>query len=489
MTSRLVAQEEPAIYRVLLESAPVPLSDAVDLNPRRFDDQPDDTDLVSFVPMRAVEEESGHIDGSSLRPWSELKKGYTAFQNGDVIFAKITPCMENGKFALATALHHGRAAGSTEFHVLRAGPGLLPKYLLHFLFTPAVRRNAKMNMKGAAGQLRVPVQFFEGLRIPLPPLDVQTEIVEYLDEQLSRLDASVAALMRARANLKRYRASVLKAACEGRLVPTEAELARAEGRAFETSSQLLQRVLAERRAKRSSKGAYREPEAPIIGDLSQLPQGWTWARFDALADIVGGLAKSGSRVSLAPMREVPYLRVANVQRGYLDLDEIKTILATERDIEDLRLRPGDVLFNEGGDRDELGRGHVWNGEIPEAIHQNHVFRARADANHVLPTYLSMCGNGYGIEWFSEFATQSVNLASMSLSTLRKFPIALPPLAEQHRIVAEADRRLSLIRAAEAQVTANLARAKRLRQSILQAAFFQPLLLAASPAPGTGSDQT
>ena len=89
---------------------------------------------------------------------------------------------------------------------------------------------------------------------------------------------------------------------------------------------------------------------------------------------------------------------------------------------------------------------------------------------VLPTYLSMCGNGYGIEWFSKFATQSVNLASISLSTLRKFPIALPPYAEQHRIVAEADRRLSLIRGAEAQVRANLARAKRLRQSILQAAF-------------------
>jgi len=186
-----------------------PLPEVVELNPRRFTEQPTDTELVSFVPMRAVEEESGLINGSDVRPWSDVKKGYTAFQDGDVIVAKITPCMENGKFALATALHDGRAAGSTEFHVLRARPALLPKYLLHFVFTPAVRRGAKMNMKGAAGQLRVPIQFFEGLQIPLPSLDAQREIVACLDEQLSRLDASVAALHRVQANMKRYRASVL----------------------------------------------------------------------------------------------------------------------------------------------------------------------------------------------------------------------------------------------------------------------------------------
>ena len=310
----------------------------------------------------------------------------------------------------------------------------------------------------------------EELLLPMPSLERQRQIADYLDEQLSRLDASVAALLRAQANLKRYRASVLKAACEGRLVPTEAELARTEGRTFETGEQLASRIVSMRRATWSGRTKFKEPESPSAEMLPQSPAGWAWVRLDAIAEVTGGLAKSASRVSTSPMREVAYLRVANVQRGYFDLSEIKTILATERDVEELKLLAGDVLFNEGGDRDKLGRGHVWNGEIAEAIHQNHVLRARAPVAMVLPTYLSICGNGYGIEWFSKFATQSVNLASISLSTLRKFPIALPPCAEQHRIVAEADRRLSLIRGAEAQVRANLARAKRLRQSILQAAF-------------------
>ena len=363
-------------------------------------------------------------------------------------------------------LVRGKSWVNNHAHVLRGKAGvLLNSFLLHQL-------NATNYAPYVSGTTRLKLPQGPMRQIPLvvPGLAEQTKIVAYLDEQLSRLDASVAALLRAQANLKRYRASVLKASCEGRLVPTEAELARTEGRTFETGEQLASRIVSMRRATWSGRTKFKEPESPSAEMLPQSPAGWAWVRLDAIAEVTGGLAKSASRVSTSQMREVAYLRVANVQRGYFDLSEIKTILATERDVEELKLLAGDVLFNEGGDRDKLGRGHVWNGEIAEAIHQNHVLRARAPVAMVLPTYLSMCGNGFGIEWFSKFATQSVNLASISLSTLRKFPIALPPYAEQHRIVAEADRRLSLIRGAEAQVRANLARAKRLRQSILQAAF-------------------
>jgi len=360
----------------------------------------------------------------------------------------------------------GKSWVNNHAHVLRGKAGvMLNAFLLHQL-------NAVNYRPFVSGTTRLKLPQGPMREIPLiaPSIDRQVAVVNYLDEQLTRLDASMATLHRVQANLKRYRASVLKSACEGRLVPTEAELARQEGRDFETSAQLLQRILAERQELPQIRRKAKERSAPVIDGLPQLPESWCWATLESIASVTGGLAKSGSRVANAPMREVPYLRVANVQRGYLELSEIKTILATEKDIADLRLVPGDVLFNEGGDRDKLGRGHIWNGEVPEAIHQNHVFRARASQHHVLPQYLSMCGNGYGVHWFSDYATQSVNLASISLSTLRKFPVALPPLAEQHRIVAEADRRLSLIRVAEAQVAANLARAQRLRQSILQAAF-------------------
>jgi type I restriction enzyme S subunit len=96
----------------------VRLTEVTDLNPRRFTDPATDETFVSFVPMKAVEEESGRLDPSETRSWATVKKGYTPFQDNDVLFAKITPCMENGKYAVARGLHGGRAAGSTEFHVL-----------------------------------------------------------------------------------------------------------------------------------------------------------------------------------------------------------------------------------------------------------------------------------------------------------------------------------------------------------------------------------
>jgi hypothetical protein len=162
-------------------------------------------------------------------------------------------------------------------------------------------------------------------------------------------------------------------------VPTEAALAKQEGRTYEPASVLLERILTERRRRWSEsgkKGKYQEPTPPDITNLPKLPEGWCWATVDMLADVKGGVTKGQKRKLGECLREVLYLRVANVQRGYLDLSEVKTIEATEAEIRDLRLEIGDILFNEGGDRDKLGRGWVWAGELPECIHQNHVFRAR-----------------------------------------------------------------------------------------------------------------
>ncbi len=135
------------------------------VNPRTYDNPPRDEEDVSFVPMAAVEAESGRLDASKTRPWGSVNKGYTRFQEGDVLFAKITPCMENGKFALATGLVGGRAAGSTEFHVLRPFAGVNPKLLLFFLLPDSLRQDARVKMKGAAGQLHVPPEFLAELSV------------------------------------------------------------------------------------------------------------------------------------------------------------------------------------------------------------------------------------------------------------------------------------------------------------------------------------
>jgi type I restriction enzyme S subunit len=152
--------------------------------------------------------------------------------------------------------------------------------------------------------------------IPLPvaPPELQERIVAEIEQQLTRLDAGVAALRRSQANLKRYRAAVLKAACEGRLVPTEAELARRDGREgdFETGEALLVRILGERREHWKGRGNHKEYVAPGAAEPESVPEGWTRAALDALAEIKGGITKDRNRKHTGPARSVPYLRVANV---------------------------------------------------------------------------------------------------------------------------------------------------------------------------------
>jgi len=192
--------------------------------------------------------------------------------------------------------------------------------------------------------------------------------------------------------------------------------------------------------------------------------------LDQIAWIAGGVTKGQKYHGEAAMRAVPYLRVANVQRGYLDIREIKKIDALETDIDALRLRIGDVLFNEGGDRDKLGRGWIWQGELPECIHQNHVFRARLIVSEVEPKVVSWCGNSYGREWFTLNGKQSVNLASINLTVLRSFPVAFAPALEQGAIVEAVEDQLSVIDHLEADIDSKLQAAHGLRQAILRHAF-------------------
>jgi type I restriction enzyme, S subunit len=203
--------------------------------------------------------------------------------------------------------------------------------------------------------------------------------------------------------------------------------------------------------------------------LRALPLGWAWTMLREIADIRGGLAKGQRRATGTSLREVPYLRVANVQRAYLDLSEVKTIEATEEEIAQLNLQPGDVLFNEGGDRDKLGRGWIWRVELPECIHQNHVFRARLRSPEIEPKLLSWYGNSVGQQYFWDEGKHTTNLASINLTKLGNLPVALPPAGEQRRIVSEIERLFSLLDAGVAALKRVQAKLKRYRACVLRAA--------------------
>lgn len=342
------------------------------------------------------------------------------------------------------------------------------RYLMYALNWEGTRKSLASIIHGV-GRPRLNLGEIKSIRLPVPSNAEQTAIVAAIEKQFTRLDTGVVALRRVQANLKRYRAAVLTAAYQGRLVPHEATLARIDARSYETGDQLLNRVLLERRQRWSGRGRYAEASLPEGAELPSIPVGWVWTTLDAIAEVKGGVTKDQKRKPFGA-RAVPYLRVANVQRGHLDLNDMKEILATEEEIAELALRPGDVLFNEGGDRDKLGRGWVWGGEIPVCIHQNHVFRARLYDRALQPKFVSWYANWLGQRFFFDEGKHTTNLASISMSKLRLLPIPVPPPAEQIRIVVEVERLLSVIDALKVALDANVLRASRLRESILHRAF-------------------
>src|SRR5262245_3514141 len=142
---------------------------------------------VTFVPMSAVSDTEGRIAAPQVRPFEEVARGFTAFAEGDVIFAKITPCMQNGKSAVATALASGLGFGSTEFHVIRPSKHVLPEWIYYFVRQRSFREEARLHFRGTAGQQRVPAEFLVDHSFPLPPLEEQRRIVTTLRECLSRV--------------------------------------------------------------------------------------------------------------------------------------------------------------------------------------------------------------------------------------------------------------------------------------------------------------
>src|SRR5260370_24175472 len=173
--------------------------------------------LVTFVPMAALSESKPEFQYSEERPLGNVRKGFTHFAEDDVLFAKITPCMENGKGAVARGLRNNLGCGTTEVHVVRPLADISPDYIYRFLAQPSVRRAAKENFTGSAGQARVPLSFIQGIEIPLPPLAEQRRIVAKLEKLLSQVDACQYRLAKIPALLKRFRHAILDAAMTGRL--------------------------------------------------------------------------------------------------------------------------------------------------------------------------------------------------------------------------------------------------------------------------------
>ncbi len=401
-------------------------------------------------------------------PEKHVKREEQIVRSGDILISTANSYELVGKVAPVTGMPHKATLGAF-ISLIRPNERVDPKFLYHQLAWGKTQSRIRETASTTTNISNVSTKKLLTLEMFTPPLDEQREIVAELEKQFSRLDEAVANLQRVKANLKRYKASVLKAAVEGRLVPTAAELARREGRTFETGEQLLQRILEVRRGQWQKKTGYKEPSRPALSDQCDLPDGWAWACVEQLnpgnRPCAYGVLQPGDDLATG----VPFVRVGDIDDGLVDLSELKRI---HPDIASAyprtKLIGGEVLLTLVG---AIGRTAV----VPSTLAGANVARAVG----VLPINESV--DPHWVEmWFrnpakiAEMTGKSHEVArkTLNLEDVRLAAVAVPPRLEQGRIVAEVDRHLSIIREVEAEVDANLQRAQALRQVSLAKAFME-----------------
>ncbi|EIZ1045926.1 restriction endonuclease subunit S [Vibrio parahaemolyticus] len=417
-------------------------------------------------------------------PEGFVKREEQLIKKEDILISNANSYELVGKVSRINHLPHKATLGAF-ISILRPERIISKGYLYYAMLSEDVRTSIRELSSTTTNISNVSISKLKTVQIKVAPCNEQLRIVEKIEELFSELDEGVKELKAAQTKLSQYRQSLLKSAVEGSL--TQQWRAENSDQVQETGEKLLARILKQRReqwqqqrlAEFAEKGKtppknwqdkYPEPVQPDTTDLPELPKGWVWASLDMLGDIVSGVTKGTKRKAEIAVREVPYLRVANVQRGFLNLDEVKTIPATESDIKKYTLVPGDILFNEGGDRDKLGRGWVWYGEVENCIHQNHVFRMRAFVADLVPELISHHGNTFGKLWFQSAGKQTTNLASINKGILQEFPVPLAPVIEQNKIMELLEEELTLLAKQEEYTLAALTTSEAQRKNILKSAF-------------------
>ncbi len=364
------------------------------------------------------------------------------------------------------------------------------KYFLEYAFASATGSTIK----------NVSLKSMREFMFPLPPLAEQRRIVAKIDKLMGRCDeleklrsdrtqkqitvhtAALDRLLKAteqndfntawqfltqhfselystKANLTELRKAILQLAVMGKLVPQD-PLDR-------PASELLKEIEAEKnRLIKEGKIKY-QTLLPDIREMPYvLPIGWQWVKFEDIVEISSGVTK-GRKLNGKEIVLLPYLRVANVQRSYLDLDVIKVIEIAKDEIERFELKKRDLLITEGGDWDKVGRATIWNNEIPHCVHQNHIFKARCLLSKQNEKWLEKYLNSsVARAYFANASKQTTNLASINKTQLRGCPIPIPPLAEQHRIVAKINQLMTLCDNLEKQIDTAISKQTNLLNALM-----------------------
>ncbi len=361
----------------------VRLADMCDLiaDPVRPGAQPDALylGLEHLAPGRLV-----RVGGGKA---SEMRSNTSAFQPGDVLYGKLRPYLDKA------ALADEPGVCTTELLVLRAKANVDPRFLAAAVHSPSFLEYA---VAGTTGVQHPRTSWAHTREFQMPaytPCEQQgiADLLWLVHEAISQSGALV------------EEAQALKRAAMHTLF---------------------------------TRGLRGEPQKET--EIGPVPEGWEVVPLEDCAVVQTGAAK-GRQFGSAEVVQVPYLRVANVQDGYLDLAEVKTIPIRRSELDRYSLQRGDVLMTEGGDFDKLGRGFIWQGQLKPCVHQNHVFAVRTDRSRLLPDFFTYeAQSDYGKAYFLKVAHKTTNLASINSTKLKAFPVLIPTLGEQREIVTILD---------------------------------------------------
>lgn len=367
------------------------------------------------------------------------------------------------------------------------------KFLFYYLLSI---RNKLINLGKGGTQQNISQTVLNSVEFKFPALNEQNRIVDKIETLFSEVDAGIANLTLAKCQLEQYRQSLLKHAFEGKLTAKwREEYAEKHGKSLPNADELLEQIQTARldyydqqiadweqavkaweaQGKEGSKPRKPSKLEDVIDiddmeNLPTLPDEWRFHRLADIAEVGSGMSVSKNRKVDNPI-EVNYLRVANVQRGYLDLAEIKTMTIDKFTFDRYKLLEGDILFNEGGDRDKLGRGWIWKNEVDNCITQNHVFRASTHIKNIAHSeFISHWGNTFGRDYFERTGKQTTNLASINKTVLSSFPAPYPSIEEQSLIVRLLNEKTSEVDNLVTELELQLKKANLLKTSILYKAF-------------------
>lgn len=341
----------------------VKLSDVASINPRRPLIERGHDVSTSFVPMDAVDEILGAVVRQDVQPYSKVKKGYTHFQNEDVIFAKITPCMQNGKHAVVNALKGGFGFGSTEFHVIRASKQVLPEWIHFFLRKQDTLVAATKTFTGTVGQQRVPTSFLEALELPLPPVNVQRLITTRLKAQLAEVEAARKAVEVQWVDVQKLKSKALETvfASVSNWQPLSSAARVQSGYAFKSESFKRSGVRLLRNANILPGRVYWDDAVYLSEDDAENHPNYVLQAGDVLISLDRPIISSGIKVARMRLNDLPALLLQRVGRFVLAPDKLDAgylyaYLQTERFIAQI-----------SGHEQSLGVPHISPSQVEAAL--------------------------------------------------------------------------------------------------------------------------